>query len=301
MQLNLEVFTIDPAATCLKIEDFIREKLAELHRDGIVVPISGGLDSSTVASLCAQAVGREKVTGLLLPEKAGNPDAARFAKLLANQLGIRTSVIDISDILAPLGTYKFITNRIPSRTLVKKTIQEFLPDVPHNYFLAQIKGNGNRITRQGMASYYSKHRIRLVVTYKFAEEQNLMVVGCAHKSEDLLGLFSKFGVDDNADVMPLKNLYRSHILQLARYLGVPEEIIQRKPNPDMLPGVEDKYFDILGIPADTCDLILYGIEHGIPTQEIAAQLEVKPELVAEVANLVRITDHMRHPSMAPEL
>lgn len=293
MNLNQEVFKIDCEAECRRIETFLREKMSALGRTGMVVAISGGLDSSTVATLCARAVGKEKVSGLILPEKHGNPDAAVYAKKLASSLGIRTIVIDISKILGALGTYDFIADRIGPQIIVKKAINRISSEQKKAFFLAGIRGTGNALVRQGLASMYSKHRIRMAVTYKYAEEHNLLVVGCAQKSEDLVGLFCKYGVDDNADVMPLKHLYRSQILQLARYLGVPAEIIERSPNPDMLPGIEDKYWDVLGMRSETLDLLLYGLEHGLACEELAEQLRMGLAKVQEIQALVQSTAHMR--------
>jgi NAD+ synthase len=296
--LNSDVFTIDSKTETEKIEAFIRAKMLELHRDGVLVAISGGLDSSVVVGLCVRAVGKEKVTGLNLPEKNGNPDALKFSKMMAVSLDLKTNTIDISKILAALGTYDFVADRIGPRALVNKFIKAFPPETIKALFMDGIKGTQSSLIRQGIASTYSKHRIRLVVTYKYAEENNLLVVGCAHKSEDLLGLFSKFGVDDNADVMPIKHLYRSQILQVARYIGVPQAIISRTPNPDMFPGIEDKYFDVLGIPSDTTDLVLYGLDHSMAVEEIAVQLHLDPAKVREIDELVGLSDHMRHHSMS---
>lgn len=298
MKLNREVFLIDCEAQCRRIESFLREKLTELHRDGIVVAISGGLDSSTVVTLCVRAVGKERVSGLVLPEKHGNPDAYVFAKKLASSLGIKTIVVDISKLLGALGSYDFIANWVGVPAIVKRAVREIPTERKKEFFLAGIQGSGNALVRQGLASMYSKQRIRLVVTYKHAEERNLLVVGCAHKTEDLVGLFCKFGVDDNADVMPLKHLYRSQILQLARYLGVPADIIERTPNPDMLPGIEDKYWDVLGIRSETLDLLLYGLEHGMQCEEIADQMHMELAKVQEIQALMRSTAHMRQPAFS---
>ena len=273
--------------------------MQEMGRSGIVIPISGGLDSSVVAALSANAVGKDKVLGLLLPEKKGNPEALHFAHLLARHLGIKTVTIDISRILKPLGTYRFFTNRL-SRSSQKAFVSKLSPEVTRGLFFSILDGNSKPIIRQGMASMASKHRIRFVVTYKYAEDQNLMEVGCAHKSEDLLGLFSKFGVDDNADVMPLKNLYRTQILQIARYLKIPGEIIERSPNPDMLPGIDDKYLDVLGLESGVIDLILFGLEQNLSASEIARQLGLDTKKVNEIKGLVRATTHMRNHSLSLE-
>jgi NAD+ synthase len=300
LQLVPSVLAFDCKKHSPEIEKFIRDTMLQLGRDGILVPISGGLDSSVVVSLCVRAVGKDKVTGIMLPEKKGNPDAMDYAQLMAKSLGIRTVIIDISDILKPIGTYEFITNRLGSTRFQKSFVKNVLPDITRNLFIQGIQGKGKPIVRRGMASMYSKHRIRFVVAYKFAEEHNLLEVGCAHKSEDLLGLFSKFGVDDNADVMPLKNLYRTQILQLAQFINVPEEIIQRTPNPDMLPGIEDKYLDVLGIDSETVDLVLFGLEKGLTASNIASELNLTADKVKEIQELVKSTTHMRNHSLSPE-
>jgi len=298
IKLTPSILDFDCRKNCPKIEKFITTKLQEMGRAGIVIPISGGLDSSVVAALCANAVGKDKVIGLMLPEKKGNPDALQFAHLLARHLGIKTVTIDISRILKPLGTYRFFANRF-SRSSQKAFVSKLSPEVTRTLFFSILDGNSKPIVRQGMASMASKHRIRFVVAYKYAEDQNLMEVGCAHKSEDLLGLFSKFGVDDNADVMPLKNLYRTQILQIARYLKIPQEIIERSPNPDMLPGIDDKYLDVLGVESGVIDLILYGLEQDLSNPEIARQLGLETNKVNEIKGLVKATSHMRNHSMTP--
>lgn len=269
-----------------------------LRRDGVLVPFSGGLDSSTVLLLCARAVGVEKVTALLLPEKQGNPEAEVYARHVAEKYHIRTIQRDLSPVLSRLGVYRFALSWIPFRFLKEWVAQKYLAASAKNPFLEIVHGNAGHFERAGFAKFNTRHRVRAVVTFMIAEEHNLLVAGCAHKSEDMLGLFVKFGVDDQADIMPLKNLYRSHILQIAAEIGVPEEIITRSPNPDIIPGVTDKYMDLLGLPSETLDLMLYGIEHGMEDVEIAGQLSLLPEKVADIRSLVKQTAHMRYPSQS---
>lgn len=170
---------------------------------GIVVPISGGLDSSVTAALCVRAMGAHRVTGLRLPERWGNPDAEKYGAMI----------------------------------------------------------NG-------------RQRARMLYSYKYAEENNLMVVGAANRTECAVGLFAKFGIDDAADLMPLKTLYRSDVLQLAKYLALPAEICERTPNPDMVPGVTDKYRSYLGISAAELDLILKGFDRRSKSTRIAKELGI---------------------------
>jgi len=296
MKLDSEVFKINAAAYVDRLSEFISQNKAELNRDRILVPLSGGVDSSTVVALCARAVGSAQVTALLMPEKQGNPEAARYGQMVVQQFGVQSLERDISGVLSRLGTYSYIIPRIPFRGIQEWLSRRYLKATKRNPFLQIVKGDASALERKGYARYNSKHRVRLVTEYLVAEEGNYLVAGCAHKSEDLVGLYVKFGVDDNADIMPLKNLYRSHILQLAEYLGVPNEIIGRTPNPDIIPGVSDKYMDLLGLPSETLDLMLYGIEHGMDDDAVAGQLNLPAAKVGEIRDLVQRTEHMRTPS-----
>jgi NAD+ synthase len=194
----------------------------------------------------------------------------------------------------------FILSRIPTRAAKEKLVKAFLGSRKDNYFMKGMDGTGQGLVSGGFASFYTKQRMRLVMTYKYAEERNLMVAGSAHKSEDLVGLYVKFGVDDNADIMPLKRLFRTQILNLARYLGIPDRIAERTPNPDLIPGVTDKYMDVLGLEPEVVDLILYGLEKGMDPAAITEQTGIRFEEVNRIRDLVRLTEHMRNPSMSPE-
>ena len=298
MKLQKDLFGVDAAAYVERLCEFISSKLNQFHRDGILVPFSGGLDSSTVLLLCIRAVGAEKVIAVLMPEKQGNPEAMQYSRLLTNQLKVRTITRDISSVLSHLGTYNFILSRIPFRALQDWLTRRYIKSAEENPFLQIVQGKANPLQRKGFAKINTKHRVRAVMIYQLAEEMNYMVVGCAHKSEDMLGLYVKFGVDDSADLMPLKNLYRSQILQLATFLGVPDVIVNRTPNPDIIPGVSDKYMDILGLSYEVLDLMVYGIEHGFENDDIASQLNQPVEKVGQIRKLVEETEHMRRPSQS---
>jgi NAD+ synthase len=126
-------------------------------------------------------------------------------------------------------------------------------------------------------------------------------VGCAHASEKLLGLYVKFGIDDCADLMPLGNLYRSHVLILARYLGVPQQIVARTPSPDVVPGIEDKYRDVFGVDSGTMDLVLLGLEREMPADEIARHTGLQVSQIEDIARLIEQTYHMREPGIVPSI
>lgn len=296
LKLTKSLFEIDPMAVSEKISSHIRECGIDLGRVGILVPLSGGLDSSTVLSLCVNAVGADKVLALFMPEKQGNPEARKFAELMAGCTGVKMVIRDISSILSSVGTYRSILARIPSRRLQELLYKTYIDRTGEKPFINLLLGTPSERDRIAYATYNSKQRARVLVEYMEAERRNLMVAGSAHLTEDLVGLYVKFGVDDVADVMPLKNLYRSQILHLARYLNVPKEVLDRTPNPDILPGITNKYVDYLDIPAETLDLILYGLQHQMMDLEIAEQLGCSTNKVNEIRAVVAATSHMRFPS-----
>ncbi|MDP8263043.1 MAG: NAD(+) synthase [Candidatus Ancaeobacter aquaticus] len=299
MKLTNDLFKIDAAKTAEVASEFIKKEVKELGRDGIVVSMSGGLDSSVVASLCVKACGTDNVVGLMLPERQGNPEAEIYAKQAAAFLGIKAKKINISRNLRAIGTYRAAISYIPTKKLRDFVAKKFMSSSNDNFLLENLKGSKTKLMRNAAASIYSKQRIRAVVLYKFAEENNLLVVGAAHLTEDLVGLFVKFGIDDVADVMPIKKLFRTQVMQLAEYLELPKEIAGRKPNPDVIPGIDDKYFGMLGISADKIDLLLYGLLHDVSSDDIASQLDIEKRKVEEVKELIQLSDHMRNPSLAP--
>jgi NAD+ synthase len=297
MRLSQSLFEIEGTVVVPKIEDFIRKMLAAFSRKGILVPLSGGLDSSTVAALCARAVGKENVTGLMLPDIKGSPEAVQFGRLIAKDLGIRAHSINMTHILLAAGAYRFAANLVPSRKLLSIMVRRHLRKSNRNLHLEALRGSNERMILRALASVYARQRARVVVTFRYADLHQLLVVGTAHKSEDLLGLYVKFGIDDSADLMPLKNLYRSHILQIARYVGIPQSILERSPNPEMLPGVEDKYYDLFGMESEKVDLVLFGIESQMSNEEIATDTGVAMEKVTEIREVVALSQYMRQPSM----
>lgn len=299
-RLSPAVFDMDISAVGEVIERFISAQLTELGREGIVVALSGGLDSSTVLALCARAVGPDRVTALLLPDRRGSRDALRFSRLVAGRLGVRVVALDATRVNRAAGVYAFVGYRAPGR-LVARVVRSYLAKGGANIFVTGVRGTDHRLTREALAAIYARQRLRMVMTYRYADLHRLLVVGTAHKSEDLLGTFVKFGVDDAADLMPIKGLYRSQVRHLAEAVGVPAEVLARTPNPEMLPGIEDKYLDIFGVPAPTVDLVLWGIEHHLANKEIAQDTGVAWTKVDELREAVRVSAHMREPSRQPDL
>ncbi len=168
-------------------------------------------------------------------------------------------------------------------------------------YVDSLKGKLDVSSRKLIAQVSSKQRARLLATYKIAEENNLMVAGSSHKTEQMVGLFVKYGIDDCADMMPLKNIYRSQILQLAEFIGIPPEILRRSPNPDILPGITDKYQGYFGIDYLKVDLILLGLQMELSTDEIARQLGLDDQTVIQMVEIVKLSERFRSHVSSPEL
>lgn len=304
VRLTPEAFNIDAQSYCVQIEAFIRGNLRSSHRRGIVVPISGGLDSSVVAALCTRAVGKDRVLGLMLPERLGNPEANYYGRLLAKHLGIQTVKINISPLLRGLGTGNLFLAVISGRENWKGIVTRYLKtkdQTAKGLYLDALRGTLDAASRKMVAAVSAKQRARLLVTYKIAEERKLLVAGSSHKTEQMVGLFVKYGIDDGADIMPLKNLYRSQILQLAEYLEIPPGILHRSPNPDILPGITDKYQGYFGMDYRTVELILLGLQSKLSTAEIAGQLGLDEAAVNEMAEIVELSGIYRSHAAAPDL
>lgn len=300
--LNEKSLEIDPQQWCSDIETFIRIKFIESKKDGILVTVSGGLDSSVAAALATRAVGKDKVTALMLPERFGNPEANLYGKLIIKQLDIKSKKIYINPILRSLKIadllLTFLGGREFWRNRIEKVRQKKGDDVYKGY-LKMLRGERVETFQKYTSKISGRQRARLLYAYKYAEDNNLLLVGATHKTERSVGLFVKCGIDDCADIMPLKNIYRSQIFQIGQYIGIPTEILNRTPNPDMVPGVTDKYVGYLDLPVQQVDLILLGLENKMTPKEIAAQVILREKKVLEIQEIVRLTETQRNPSLAP--
>jgi len=305
MELNEESLKIDCETISAKIQEFIKNQVKKLKRDGAIFGLSGGLDSTVVASLCVRALSKEKNLGLFMPEKEGNPQALKDGELVTKWLGIKTETVDITPELKAMGVYNFAFSKIPTRKLKEKAThiwyKQFEKKYGENPFFYGLEGVSDKLIAKGIAHFKAKHRMRMVLVYFYGESNNLLVVGAAHKSEDMTGLFSKFGIDNNADIMPIGNFYRTQIIQLAEYLGVPEKIISKPSSPDLIPGVEDKYVYLIGLPSAEVDLVLFGLEKNMDVEEISAQTKIPLSKVNYIKDLGERSYHMRHPSITPDL
>jgi len=293
---------VEPQSAIRKIEQFLSENLHKLQRDGIILGLSGGLDSAVVAHLCVQAIGKEKVLCLIMPEKDSGKEHLRDALELARTLNVKAKQINITPYLKKFGIYRlFPLRKIPTspklkRFFITKGYDFYTHKTGNPPFVDSILGIPHATPfssylQKGNAYYRLKHRLRMLILYYYAEQENRLVVGTANKTEYSIGFFVKYGCDHAADVMPLLHLYKTQVKTVAKYLNIPPRILNKAPSPDILPGLTDE--KALGISYETLDLILVGLEKGYQVCEIAEALQIEEEKVKTVKDLTINSGHMR--------
>ena len=294
MDKILQGLQIHPPDICQDMEGLIQSTMKNLHRDGAVISISGGLDSAVAATLTVRSLGVEKVHLLNMPERDSKPLHQKHAKQLAKQLGIPLTVKSITSILHATGSYRllpigFVPGRKNRARLVDYGKARFLINQGDQLLAERLQPKANSWVSKGTAYAIAKHRIRMVIQYQYAEIHNLMVVGAANRTEWLTGTFSKWGVDHCADIMPLIHLYRSQLEIIAEYIQVPDFIRTKAADPDVLPGIDDKG-SLLG-SFGTVDQILVGLEMDYDREELCLKYGI--ENVERVIKLMELSKHMR--------
>jgi len=243
---------------------FIKEYLVNVGAKGIVLGLSGGIDSGTIAALSSLAVGGENVLGLILPERENfNQKDIDDAKVVAAQFHLETQVGDMSSTLS--GLYGAIPVFDQSDRLCKGNI---------------------------------KARTRMIYLYYYANKQNRIVCGSSDKSETMMGYFTKWG-DAAADIAPIMDLYKTQVRKLALHLGISKELASKPSTPALWPNQTAE--SELGIDYETLDLILYGLERFMAPEEIINQLAVEKTLVDRVKSRWLANEHKRRMPLAPKI
>ncbi|NVM52536.1 MAG: NAD(+) synthase [Candidatus Helarchaeota archaeon] len=282
---------IDPVEVSEKIVNFIRQKVETFERDGIIVGLSGGLDSSCVAGLSVKAVGKDNVYGLIMPEKDSSKESAEYAQLLANQIEIKTQVIDHAPILEKWNLYNLLSKQDwemgKAAFAHKRDIQG---ESAFTRYMSVQKGIKPRRLRKLFTYMNMKHRIRAATLYYYGERLNYLVIGASNKSEALTGWFVKYG-DSATDIMPIRGLYKTQVKALSKYLNLPQQILEREPMPDFFPGLKDTF--VFEMNYEQLDSALVGIEKGISSELIIKETGVSISTIESIKKLMKITNHKR--------
>ncbi len=264
MKLQGNLLQIDPKSTEERITYFIQDYVKKAKAKGIVMGLSGGVDSAVGATLSVKAVGSSKVLCIYMPEEeAYNKKDHQHVKLIAGNLGLQLKDVDLTRVL--------------------DTLYKSIPDFESRDALS--KGN-------------LKARTRMLILYYYANHQKKLVLGTSDKSEAMIGYFTKWG-DGAADIAPLMDLYKTQVRRLALHLGLPPTIVNKPSTPGLLPKQTAE--KEIGLKYEILDLILYGLEHFMSTNTIAKQLNLSPKTVATIKNRWLQTEHKRKMPLTTKL
>lgn len=298
----------DIEAVCNEIIAKLKNDVAKnLQRRGAVIGISGGIDSSVCLALSARAFGPNNVTAIMLPEKDSSSDSRMLAEKLADKFDVTNTLVeDITNALDGFGCYqrrdeaisRVIEDFNPESDKSKIEIkQDVASNLPPAFSITVVKPSGEEISKllpvkeylQIVASSNFKQRSRMSMLYYHAERLHYAVIGTPNKHEVEQGFFVKYG-DGGADVMPIGHLFKTQVYQIAKHLGVPQEIIDRTPTTDTYTAEQTQEDFFYQMPFEQMDLIWYGWEHGYPPEEVG---KVMDRSTQEIENIYRNFERKR--------
>lgn len=275
---------LDPVEETERIATAIRDGLRkDLRKRGLVLGLSGGIDSSVCAALAVRALGADNVFGLMMPESDSDPESRRLGQLVAETFGLKTAVEDIGPALAAMGCYErrdgFIREVVPDYGpgwTSKIVFDNALTTGGYNIsslIVRSPEGEQRKLRLPAhvylgvVAATNMKQRTRKQVEYYHADRLNYAVLGTPNRLEYDQGFFVKNG-DGAADIKPIAHLYKTQVYQLAAHLGVPAEVRARPPTTDTYSLAQTQEEFYFALPYAKMDLCLYGLDHNIPAADV---------------------------------
>jgi NAD+ synthase len=258
--LDIDI-SIDPKEISTIIKDFIKTYVQSSGCKGVVIGLSGGIDSAVTAILCRDSLGKKNVNCLFLPDESTPDSDFKHYKLIAKKFGLSYEVEDITNVVKEI-----------SKNCILK---------PDKYALANVKT-----------------RARMILLFEYANMTKNLVCGTSNKSEMLVGYFTKYG-DGGVDIMPLGDLYKTQVWELAKFLKIPKDIISKPPTAGLWKGQFDE--QELKLSYKQLDKILNGLEKKIDLDDIAKIVGVKKSEVERVKRMRIKTQHKRRSALIPKV
>ncbi len=242
------------------LKQFIKDAVAKANAKGVVIGLSGGIDSAVVTKLCADALGPENVLNVFMPSRVTSVEDYKTTSELSGIWGTEYRVVDIQPAVDAL--------------------------------VAVLLSDAETPLERGNISA----RCRMIVLYNMAKKRQYLVMGTSNQSEIMMGYFTKFG-DGACDVTPLANMYKTEVRQIAAIIGVPEDIITKPPSAGLWEGQTDE--KEMGIRYEDLDAILYEMEQDRSDSQISADTGLPKEQVSDIRRQVELMEHKRLPAVRP--
>jgi NAD+ synthase len=294
-ELPRQLPLLDAAAECHRIEAAMRTMVGtQLHKRGIVLGVSGGIDSSVCALLAARAMGPQRVRAILMPEREAPAESLDFGIEVCKLAGIAYEVVDITEQLSAARCYdrrddavRSVITEFRTGDRFKITLAgELLTSDRLNYFnvVAELSARqGATVTARMPVDAYLKivaatnlkQRIRKTTEYTAADELNYAVLGTPNRLEDALGFFVRGG-DGLADLKPIAHLYKSHVFELGRFLGLSRRITEQTPSTGTYSLEQTQQEFYFGLPYSMLDLVMWYFDHGVEMSAAAVGLNMDP-------------------------
>jgi len=303
------VLKIDESRSVEQIAANLRRIREARHAGGLLMGLSGGIDSGVLATLVVRLLGKEALHVCFLSDRSNNTNSERRARLMAEWLGLGLEVEDITEAIRQRGLYSPLimrlvhVSRFLNRHVIHGAHRLVSGETPFMTTLRQLKFENEPVKR-----FFYNLTVRKVETAsseravyrrqaleKKARDRNALVIGAGNRSEVMTGWFTKDGVDDFPH-SPLAGLYKTQVRQLARYLDLPREIADAQPSPDLMPGMTDEVG--LGLDYDRIDLVLDAIERGRSDEQLLAEGLTQPE-IDTVREMNRLSEWKRNPNHPP--
>ncbi|MCC6661639.1 MAG: NAD(+) synthase [Phycisphaerales bacterium] len=314
-----DVLKMDYAASAAEIEAGLRALTGRLHRRGLVLGVSGGIDSSVCASLAARAVGPGRVRALLMPERDSSPSSLAKGKAVCEQAGIRYDIMDLTQPLEALGCYskrdeairKVFPQFRPGDRFKIAVAQDVLNADRMNYFTLVVRmaaDDGRQVSARMPLDVYLavvaatnlKQRVRKLTEYTLAEELNYAVIGTPNLLEYDQGFFVRGG-DGLADIKPIAHLYKTQVFGMGRFLGLPKEVVEQTPSTDTysLPQTQEEFYFALAYPE--MDMLLWAYTHGVAAEDAGRVMGLRADQVGRAYRDIEAKRRVSRQLHAPAL